>query len=204
MSQFEEQLREKLARRAEQMPVTPDLADVHARLDRVEDRRDTRFNAVALVGAAAVVAVIIGLATMMARDEPALVASSSTSTTVARSNEMAQRLTIATAFDRVFEAATPDVERLAGIIDNTGLEAVAAEIRTRDPQRLLDQVQVQIDSVKFVLPSVANVTFSITSTEFAGKTEFSGQAIRQGGDWKIARATFCAVIEKVDVRCPAP
>ena len=204
MSQFEEKLRADLARRAEQMPVTPDLADVHARLDRVEDRRDTRFNAVALVGAAAVVAVIIGLAVMMTRNEPELVRSTTSPTTVPRlSDAVKQRVAIAATFDRVFEAATPDADRLAAIVNSAGLEAVVAEMRTRDQGRLLDTVKVRIDAVQMVPPAKANVDFSITSTKIDGRTRFpGGQAAREGSEWKISRATFCNVIDKVGVQCP--
>ena len=79
MSAFEDKLRSKLAERAEQMPVEPDLADVHARIERQERGRDTRFNTAALLGAAAVVAVIIGLAVVMTRPEPRLINSAKSS-----------------------------------------------------------------------------------------------------------------------------
>jgi hypothetical protein len=176
---------------------------VQARIDRGEARRDTRFNTAALLGAAAVVVVIVGLALMMTRSEPQLISSATPSTTVPRlSDAVKQRIAIAAAFDRVFEAATPDAERLAGITDNSGLEAVAAEFRMRDPQHLVDSVKVHVDAVQFVPPSQANVDFSITSSKIAGKTAFSGHALREGSEWKISRATFCTVIDKVGVHCP--
>jgi hypothetical protein len=203
MSQFEDKLRGELARRAEQMPVTPDLADVHDRLDRVEDRRDTRFNAVALLGAAAVVAVIIGLAVMMARPEPTLVRSTTTSSTAPTPAEtFRQRAAISAVFDQVFESATPDADRLALISEPTGLEAVAFAMRTRDQGRVLDSVKVEVNNVKLVPPSAAVVEFVITSTTIDGRTSFTGYAVRQGDEWKVARSTFCSVIEKIDVRCP--
>jgi hypothetical protein len=202
MSEFEQKLREDFARRAEQMPVTPDLADLQTRIDRVEVRRDTRFNAAALLGAAAVVVLIVGLAVMMTRSEPVLV-SSVTPTTVPRlADAVKQRLAITAAFDRVFESATPDAARLAGIMDNAGLEAVAYEMRTRDQGHLLDTVKVHVDAVQFVPPSLANVDFAITSTKIKGRTPFPGQAVRDGSEWKISRATFCTVVGKVGVQCP--
>lgn len=204
MNQFEDKLRGELARRAEQMPVTPDLADVHTRLDRAEDRRDTRFNAVALLGAAAVVAVIIGLAVMLARPEPTLVRSTTTSTTVpGPAEELRQKAAVSFVFDGVFEAATPDADRLAAISDSGGLEAVAFALRTRDQGHLLDTVKVDVTDLKLLSPTVASVDFVITSTSIKGQTSFTGQAVRQAGEWKVARSTFCSVIEKVDVRCPA-
>jgi hypothetical protein len=204
MSQFEEKVRADLARRAEQMPVTPDLADVHARLDRAEDRRDTRFNAVALVGAAAVVVAIVGFATMMMRDEPTLVRSTTTSTTAPSPSDMLrQRAAISAAFDKVFEATTPDADRLAAISDSAGLEAVAFALRTRDQGHLLDTVKVEVNGVELVPPSGADVDFVITSTKIDGRTSFAGHAVRQAGMWKVARSTFCTVIEKIDVRCPS-
>ena len=203
MSQFEDKVRADLARRAEQMPVTPDLVDVHARLDRVEDRRDTRFNAVALVGAAAVVVAIIGLATMLTRDESTLVRATTTSTTVSGpAEELRQKAAVSFVFDGVFEAATSDADRLAAISDSAGLEAVAFALRTRDQGHLLDTVKVDVIDLKLVSPSVATVDFVITSTSITGQTSFTGQAVRQGGEWKVARSTFCAVLEKIEMNCP--
>jgi hypothetical protein len=203
MSAFEDKLRSKLAERAEQMPVEPDLADVHARIERQERGRDTRFNTAALLGAAAVVAVIIGLAVVMTRPEPRLINSATPSSSIPTlSDPVKNRLSIAAAFDRVFEATTSDAIRLGGIASNRGLQSVAAELRGRDPQRLLDSLRVHVDAVQFVPPSSANVDFAITSTEIPGKTVFSGQAVYEDDEWKISRATFCDVIAKVDVECP--
>jgi hypothetical protein len=150
-----------------------------------------------------VVAVIIGLAVMIARPEPTLVSSTTPSSTVPSAAEtLRQRAAISIVFDRVFEAATSDADRLAAISDSKGLEAVAFALRTRDQGHVLDTVKVEVNGVELVPPSGANVDFVITSTQIDGRTSITGQAVRQDGEWKVARSTFCSVIEKIDVRCP--
>jgi len=67
---------------------------------------------------------------------------------------------------------------------------------------VLDTVKVEVNGVELVPPSGANVDFVITSTQIDGRTSFAGRAVRQAGAWRVERATFCSVIEKIDVHCP--
>jgi hypothetical protein len=108
---------------------------------------------------------------------------------------------IEAAFEAVFGSA-PETGRSDAIEGGTRLAATMQEVRARVPQR--DQMDVAVDSIRFVDIDEAEVRFSLY---FAGGMPTGGMAevghaVLDGDTWKVSRETWCRLISRIGVQCP--
>lgn len=105
------------------------------------------------------------------------------------------------AFETVFNAEIPVPERCGGIEGGANLVSVMQEVADRyAPARDLD---VTVDYVRFLSENEAEVHFVLWLSGFgqSGLAQ-TGHAVRIGEEWKVARDTWCALVNKVGVECP--
>jgi hypothetical protein len=57
------------------------------------------------------------------------------------------------------------------------------------------QSSASVSSVHLASPNVADVRFSITSNGITALTDVAGKAVREGGRWTVAAATFCQLLD---------
>lgn len=216
MRDFEDALRERLARRAAAVDMRPDADDLDARLARVGRRRTGARNVTAVLAAAAAVLVVVAIAGVVLGSRRSDVTTTSTttptSTTPATPTTMPvpggvdrARAAIANDLTTVFQPGASDRARLALIEPSDGLGAVIARVRTAAPSGTLATVRVRVDDVRFTLATVAAVDYTITSTDtthFPGERRFRGGAVFVDGRWKMTRTTFCQTIAAGGVYCP--
>jgi hypothetical protein len=107
------------------------------------------------------------------------------------------------AFETVFTTELPITERCDAIERGANLAPVMEELRAN---RVAPQnVDVAVDSIRFLSEDEAEVHFVLMSTRFgqSGLAQ-SGHAVRVDGEWKMARDTFCRLVGMVGVHCPPP
>jgi hypothetical protein len=210
MSEFEQEVRDRLARRAERVAVRPDMDDLQQRIKQSEQRRRMTQNGLGLVGAAASIIAVVVIATVVTRSEPTLVSTKVTTTvpvtttTLVKVGHAESQIKINQVFTDVFDAKLPDALRIAEIDQSAGLDAVVERIRREAPPGTLDTIQVNIISFAFATDTKATVRFRMTSSDvvhFPGQRDFDGVAVLRDGEWKMTRGTFCSVIAVVNVSC---
>ena len=110
-----------------------------------------------------------------------------------------QRAAIVDAYAKVFQPRPSDAERLALIVNPSGLESVITGLRKYASSAALDTARVRVKETTFVDRTHASVEFAILSTRrqaFAGELDAAGGAVFVDGRWKLTRASFCAVMRE--------
>ena len=164
-----------------------------------------------LTGAAACVLVAVVIATVVTGSEPKMInaVKPPTPTTFVPRGVVAAKHEVVAAFSSVFEPGAPDATRVTEVDDNHGLAAFIDHIRKTAPTGALDTLRLHVDSVTFPRPHLAEVAFTVTSTDkvnFPGERHFVGSAVYQADRWKITRATFCRTVAAAGPgvwKCPA-
>jgi hypothetical protein len=210
VSDFEQRLRDDLNRTADGVHMRGDLADLESRIDRSVRHRDLVHNAFALGGAIVIIVVVVLLATVVTSGAPKLASVSGPSTSPPPTagvpgGTSAAHAAVATTFATVFQPGATDGQRLALVDRTDGLASVIANLRSIAPAGTLDTVRVHVDKVTFPLPHLADVDYSITSTDtvhFPGTRVLHGGAVYTGGRWLMTRASLCSTLALIGAYCP--
>lgn len=115
----------------------------------------------------------------------------------------AAELAVERAFETVFNAEVPVVERCGGIEGGANLVSAMQEVADRyAPARDMD---ISVDYVRFLSEDEAEVHFVLLLSQFgpSGLVR-TGHAVRVGEEWKVSRETWCALVGIVGVECPPP
>lgn len=105
------------------------------------------------------------------------------------------------AFETMFEASIPVAQRCDAIEDGANLHRTMKELQERYAPS--QDVEVAVDSVRFVGDDEAEVRFTILLPQFGrGGMQRVGYAVRVDGAWKVARHTWCELVGMVGVHCP--
>jgi hypothetical protein len=206
MSDFEAELRARLAQRAGALDLESDVEDLGSRIHRDRRRRDAIHNAVALSVSGLVIigVVVLAYVTTGGNEGMVRVSQSVTSTTQPPGTGRASESSIKEAYATVFEPGSGDVERLGWIDDPEGLLPVVDLIHAIAPEGSLDTLRVDVRSIRFLRDDFASVQYVITSTDpqYPGALEKVGGAVYEDGRWKMQRLTFCQAIAVAGVLCP--
>jgi hypothetical protein len=111
-------------------------------------------------------------------------------------------LAVEQAYETLFDQELPIPERCAAIAGGANLTTAMQELNDRYPAR---DVDVSVDSMRFVSEDEAEVRFVLHLAQFgpAGLAR-TGHAVLVGGEWKVARETWCELARLGGVTCPPP
>lgn len=98
---------------------------------------------------------------------------------------------IKTAYAKFFASSTPEQVSL-GLLQN-GPQFKAA-LDKQAASSLAQHAGAQVSKVTLVSPNVAAVVYAITVNGTPVLKDQPGYAVRQGGIWKVAAKTFCALL----------
>jgi hypothetical protein len=98
---------------------------------------------------------------------------------------------IKTAYAKFFASSTPEQVSL-GLLQNgpqfkTALDKQAAT-------SLAQRAGAEVSKVTLVSPNLAQVVYTITMNGSPLLKDQPGYAVREGGTWKVAAKTFCALL----------
>lgn len=118
-------------------------------------------------------------------------ASTGAQPSVAGSGNPADLAAIARAYTTFFDAKTP-LDRSEAVLQDG---AAFASVLTASAQtQYADQASAQVSKVVVSSPDRATVTFSILLNGSPILPDQTGYAVRENGNWKVAGATFCALL----------
>jgi hypothetical protein len=110
------------------------------------------------------------------------------------------------AYETVLVSDLSDPERAAAIESGGNLVATMREVQARYPLRT--RIDVTIEYVRFLDEDEAEVGFTLLMPGPAAvpgmQIPSRGYAVRQGGVWKMARATYAELVGRLGVTVPPP
>jgi len=119
-------------------------------------------------------------------------ASSSTSSAAAGAIDAASKAAITKAYLTFFNPKSPEAESIAslqhGSLFRTAIEQQATSTQAQT-------ASVKVTAVQLLRPGVAQVIFTIYTGGQAVLPNTKGKAVLEGGVWKLAAETFCALLQ---------
>lgn len=112
-------------------------------------------------------------------------------TTTAAVADAATTKAITDAYTTFFSGQTPAATR-AGLIENGSQFQPVLEATASDPRGLTTSVTVA--GVKLTGADQADVTYTMLISGNPVFVDQTGQAVKENGQWKVAAATFCALL----------
>jgi hypothetical protein len=110
---------------------------------------------------------------------------------------------ITTAWEQFFDPKIP-VSQKTNIVENYNTLKPILETQTTSPQA--QQIKAKVTDITLSSSTSAKVTYDIISTQnnTALLPGAAGEAIKQGGNWKVTVKTFCSLIKLADqnAKCP--
>jgi hypothetical protein len=113
------------------------------------------------------------------------------------------KVKITAAWEKFFDPKVPVVQK-TNIIENYNALKPILETQTTSPQA--QSIKAVVKDITLEGNGKAKVTYDIVSTQ--NNTPLlpgaSGEAIKQGSDWKVSQFTFCQLIKLADqnAKCP--
>ena len=107
------------------------------------------------------------------------------------------------AYEIVLASGLSDRERTAAIESGDNLLETMREVQSRFPIR--PQIDVAVDYVRFLDEDEAEVGYGLLlpgQRPLPGAFPSKGYAVRQGGTWKMARATYAELVGRAGVAVP--
>ncbi len=100
------------------------------------------------------------------------------------------------AFAAVFDCATPPIQRAEEIQDGSLVVGALEQLDTGPYEALASSSYLDVATVVFESPTVADVAYTLRFHSDAGLTfPMVGQAVIVSGNWRVSYATICAAIE---------
>jgi len=114
------------------------------------------------------------------------------------------KATITANWQKFFDPSVP-VSQKPILIENGS--QMQATLQTQSTNPLAKMIKAQVTDVTLQGNNQAVVTYNILSTQ-TNQTLLppgsKGQAVKQGGDWKVSQATFCGLIHAGDANAKCP
>jgi hypothetical protein len=108
------------------------------------------------------------------------------------------------AFARALTGGGPAEQVLAEVEDGASLADALAEARMLQPDATSTS-RVEVSAVQFLDPTRARVPFHVNwdldVDMILSGSSFTGLAVLVGGEWKVARASYCEVLRLAGARC---
>lgn len=98
---------------------------------------------------------------------------------------------IAANWTEFFNPKAPPAKRLALLQNASSLTSAMAGM-AKNPQAATSSAKV--DAVTVTSPSTATVTYDILVSGTPALTKQPGEAVKQGGTWKVSDKSFCALL----------
>ncbi|WP_216892946.1 hypothetical protein [Nocardia alni] len=153
--------------------------------------------AVAICGVTAVLAAVVGCSSSSHSS-----AGASTTSVAASSSAPAAAATAAPSSDPTVQAVTntfvtffngkTPVNQKVALVENGSAFAPALQAQANSPTSA--QTTATVSNVKLTDPTHAAVTYSILIGGSPALPNQDGQAVNDGGQWKVAVSTFCALM----------
>ncbi len=108
------------------------------------------------------------------------------------------------AFKTVYSSDRSDEERLAAIEGGAGLGPTMEQARqARQRFRGTTKMDIAVERIRFLAENRAEVFFLLVfPVEPLSRLANSGTAILIDGQWKVARQTYCNLVQSLGVDCP--
>ena len=117
--------------------------------------------------------------------------SSNSTSSAAGTIDAASKAAITKAYLTFFNPKSPEAESIASLQHGSLFKA------TIDKQASSSQAQsasAKVSAVRLISPNVAEVTFTIYTGGQAVLPDTKGKAVLEGGKWKLAAETLCALL----------
>ncbi len=98
---------------------------------------------------------------------------------------------VRTSWVKFFDGATPAKQKVALLADGTQFASI---IDAQAGSPLAKSVTATVSKVVLVNSSHAKVTYTVIVAGAPALTDQAGEAVRQGGTWKVSAASFCALL----------
>jgi hypothetical protein len=111
---------------------------------------------------------------------------------------------IEAAFETVYSSERSDEERQRAIEDSGDLaETLAASREARRQFRGTGEMEISVETIRFLEEDEAEVSFVLLfPSPVVPRFPSQGHARLVGGEWKVARDTFCRLVASLGVHCP--
>jgi hypothetical protein len=117
---------------------------------------------------------------------------SSSSSNSAASIDPATKAAIIKAYATFFSPKSPEAASLASLQHGQSFKAIVEkEAQSSQAQ----SASAKVSAVRLLSPKVADVTFTIYTQGQAVLPNTHGKAVLDGGKWKVAAETFCALLK---------
>jgi hypothetical protein len=126
----------------------------------------------------------------------------------------AAELAVEGAFDTVFGPDADFAARCAAIEGGDNLAATMSEVSDRFTSR--HGLDVSVEHVRFLGDVEAEVSFVLLFPGVVGPSTMGPMGVRPGrlaevgyavlddGVWKVARETYCGLVQRLGIQCPPP
>jgi hypothetical protein len=108
------------------------------------------------------------------------------------------------AFETVYSSDQRDEVRLAAIEGGTHLAATMEQARqARQAFRGTSEMEITVEAIRFIAEDEALVSFVLVfPAEPLSRLPSNGAAVLIDGDWRVARQTYCDLVQSLGVECP--
>ena len=108
------------------------------------------------------------------------------------------------AFETVYSSDQRDEVRLAAIEGGTHLAATMEQARqARQAFRGTSKMEITVEAIRFIAEDEALVSFVLVfPAEPLSRLPSNGAAVLIDGEWKVARQTYCDLVQSLGVECP--
>lgn len=103
-------------------------------------------------------------------------------------------------FTKFFDAKTPADQKTA-LVEKGDAFGPALQAQATNPQS--QGLSATVSAVSLADPTHANVTYTLLLNGAPALPNQAGKAIQDGGQWKVAAATFCALVAMQGAPAPA-
>jgi hypothetical protein len=143
-------------------------------------------------GRAALAACLLALPVLLAACGSTSTAATSPSPTPSTSTSASPTAAITSAWQTFFSGATPAASKIA-LLQNG--QQFASVIQAQAGSPLAKATQAKVTAVKVVSPAMADVTYSIVQGGQVALPDQKGQAVLEGGVWKVSAPSFQALLK---------
>ncbi len=117
--------------------------------------------------------------------------STTPSSTPSASASVSTTAAITSAWEKFFAGTTPAATKI-GLLQNGQQFATTIQAQANSP--LAKATQAKVTSVKVLTPTTAAVTYSIVQGGQTALPDQNGQAVLEGGVWKVSAQSFQALL----------